>query len=155
MNIEKADTDDSMISACARLWAAADYFIIPALMTDVLVMLDEYFENVKLTYRMICGLTSAVQSTTLDRLFRGIETAYVEFPHAQPVQQRIVKAVCLTRWMSHWSMRPGDFEKRLASTSHDFTHDLLMATLPSDKESADGTGNSVGTQNQGSSASEW
>lgn len=131
------DTNDSLVDACVRLWAIADFLLMKELEKEAVDILKRYCAD---KAKQMCVMDHAVYETNamffapdgvsyealLAQLFCGIETAYSNYPHSVPCQQVLVDFFHRTRAFVFSSRK---FHCCLYKASRQFSHELFMATI--------------------------
>lgn len=133
-NIEKIDTNGSLVDACIRLWAIADFLIMKDLEEKAVALLQKYCdEKVEQLCVVECYGTAMFLApdgrsyeTVLTQLFRGVETAYTKYPHSMPCQQVLVGFFHKTRATVFGSP---EFHRCMSKASLKFSHELFMTTI--------------------------
>lgn len=135
-NIEKLNTNDSVIDACVRLWVIADFFILEELQDAAVAILEEHCDE-KMKVLCVAGdrgkdmfieicLRENDFEVLLAQLFRGVETAYEKYPHSMPCQQVLVSFFHAVRF---FLFADSSFSRSMSKAPHQFSHELLMATI--------------------------
>lgn len=130
VNIEKLDTNDSVADACVRLWAIADFLILKELKDEAIKILETYCDE---KMKMICPIrenkpfsNSRNCDVLLLQLFRGVETAYTQYPHSVPCQQALVNFFHGIRALVFAKQ---SFFRAMSKAPLQFSHELFMATI--------------------------
>lgn len=131
-NIEELNTNDSVVDACVRLWVIADFFTFKELQDEAVAILEKHCEE-QMNVLCVIGergdnmvIGEQEYQILLAQLFRGIETAYEQYPHSVPCQQVLVSLFHAVR-VSVFSDRM--FSVAMSKAPHQFSHELLMATI--------------------------
>lgn len=131
-NIKELDTNDSVIDACVRLWVIADFFMLQELKDEAVGILEKHCDEMM---KAMCFVgdqreTMAISDHEFDallaQLFRGVETAYTQFPHSVLCQQVLVSFSHAIRF-SVFGTRA--FSHLMFKAPLQFSHELFMATL--------------------------
>lgn len=131
VNIEKANTNDSVPDACVRLWAIADFWVLKELENEALTILDNYCDE---KVKAICAmdkydrpsLTPHDYDILLVQTFRGVETAYTTYQHSVPCQQVLVSFFHGIRLIVFAKQA---FLRVMSEAPPQFSHELFMATI--------------------------
>lgn len=133
VDVEKLNTNDSLVDACVRVWVIADFLVLKELQTEAIKLLEEHFdEKMKVMCVMDANDEPAADmalldfNTFLDQTFAGITTAFTTYPHSSPCQDVLVSFFHAIRAAVFGSK---DFSLFMAHAPHEFSHELLMATL--------------------------
>lgn len=132
VNIEKLNTNDSMVDACVRLWVIADFLVLKELQSEAMTILEKYLDE-KLQALCISGpvgdeifMSDKDYCILLAQLFCGIETAYTTYPHSVPCQQLLVDFFHAARTIVFCTEA---FSDVMSNAPRQFSHELLMATI--------------------------
>lgn len=117
----------SLVEKCVRLWAVADFFLFEPLQKDTLALMEDHLDA---WLRKILSakqkLKDAECIVIIEQLFSAISAAYIDYPHARPVQKLIVDFVHagLIRWPFS-----SKFRELLPRAPQNFSHAFLVATI--------------------------
>lgn len=131
VNIEKADTNDSVPDACVRLWAIADFLVLKELESEAITILDSYCDE---KVKAICAivedhkhsLTPHDYDALFMQMFRGVETAYTKYQHSVPCQQVLVS---FFHGIGLIVFAKQSFLRAMSTAPPQFSHELFMATF--------------------------
>lgn len=131
VNIEKLDTNDSVADACVRLWAIADFLILIELKDEAISILENYCDE---KVKAICPIREDSKlfwnshdcDVLLLQLFRGVETAYTQYPHSVPCQQVLINFFHGVRALVFGRQ---SFSRAMSKAPLQFSHELFMATI--------------------------
>lgn len=133
-NIEKIDTNDSVADACVRLWVIADFLIFKELKNEAVTILQKHCdEKAKLMCvlhddgaRLFPASKEDDSKFAIQRLFRGVDTAYAQHPHAVPCQKILINFFHGNRAFLFGSSK---FHIPMSKAPLQFSHELFMATI--------------------------
>lgn len=135
VNIEKLDTNDSLVDACVRLWVIADFLVLEILQNEAVNNLQKYCDE-KMKARCVVvrsGDSNSKWTSTfpnyqifLSQLFRGVETAYTQYPHSVPCQQVLIDFFYAARNVVFGT---AGFTQAMSKAPLQFSHELFMATI--------------------------
>jgi hypothetical protein len=123
-----------MVDACVRLWVIADFLVFKELQHEAVRILENHCEE---KARALCvyeipwsGHNSAMADdeldATLEKLFRGVHTAYTQYRHSLPCQKVLIDLFYAIRFSV---FQKPNFRGILATAPTQFSHELLMATI--------------------------
>lgn len=128
----KLNTHDSLVDACVRLWAIADFLVFKELQNEAMRIIDRYLDD---KLKEICVNNPADDEmrmpkkhyeVLLAQIFRGIETAYTTYPHAVPCQQILIDFFHAARVIV---ISTKAFLGVLKNAPRQFSHDLFIAII--------------------------
>lgn len=139
-DIEKLNTNDSLVDACVRLWAIADFFVLKELQSEAINILEKYCEEKIKVLNLVdddYGELNSVENDSvcvsdeeydllLKQLFRGVNTAYKQYPHSVPCQQILISLFHAARYVVFPS---SEFSSGVSKAPSQFAQELFMAII--------------------------
>lgn len=132
VTIEKLDTNDSLVDACVRLWVIADFLVLKELQSEAVNILENYCDE---KLKAMCAVDRDENrmkipppdyKVVLAQLFRGVETAYTQYPHSTPCQQVLISFFYALRARIFGS---ASFALAVSKAPLQFSHELFLATI--------------------------
>lgn len=124
-----------MPDACVRLWVIADFLVFIELQNEAVNILERYCDE---KMKAICTMTRDQNEdgtyylglssckTILPELFRGVETAYAQYPHSVPCQQVLINFIYAVRAIL---FREPSFTHAASKAPPQFSQELFIATI--------------------------
>lgn len=134
VNINLLDTNDSLVDAWVRVWVISDFLVLKELQKEAINGLEKYCdEKVKALFEMVCDNKHKItrpkfegHKVLLPQLFRGVETAYSQYPHSVPCQQVLVDFFYAVRAIM---FRRAEFIRVVSKAPLQFSQELFIATI--------------------------
>lgn len=130
------NTNHSVPDACVRLWVIADFLVFKELQNEAVNILERYCDE---KMKAICTMTRDKNEendtyslglgrckTIFPELFRGVETAYAQYPHSVPCQQVLINFFYALRAILFCE---ASFTHAASKAPPQFSQELFIATI--------------------------
>lgn len=122
-----------MVDACLRLWVIADFLVLEELQNEAVNILEDYCdEKVKALCSLALNENNMMKPAVPDfgvllaQLFRGVETAFTQYPHSVPCQQVLISFFHAVRTPVFGR---SEFACAVSKAPLQFSHELLGAIV--------------------------